>query len=150
MYKVKYVGGPGETSEWNMHRIHRLQGKVFEWEKVASKEEKLKKCHWWLVCDGKGRSVGFGGMQVYNWKKPFGFVFLTGILPEHRNQGLKKRLVRAMEKKLRSLGIYRLVSYASYWNLASANSLLSMGYKLYTPSDPAWGLKWSYFLRKEL
>ncbi len=149
-YRVRYVGGPGEISQKYIDIIHKLQVKTFEGEDVASKRRKKAECHWWVVY-ADGEPVGFGGLQLFNYFKPkFGFIFLTGVLKEHQGKGIKKKIVRCMEKKLRSLGITRLVSYASYWNLPSANSLLSMGYKLYKPSDPDWGMKGAYFLRKEL
>ncbi len=150
MYQIKYVGGPGETSDLEMAYIHQMEKICFEGEKPYAYVNKQERCHWWVIMY-EGKRIGFSGLELFKtWNPKFGFIFLTGVLPAYRNQGLKKRLVRTMEKKLRTLDIYRMVSYASYDNLPSANSLISLGYKLYQPSDPDWGTKWAYFFRKDL
>ncbi len=146
-YKISYRAAPGELSDTDLKDIHDLHYMTFGYD-FFTMEELKRGCHWWVI-EHDGWRVGFSGLQVFSARKT-GFVFLTGVTKPHRNQGLKKRLVRAMEAKARKLGLTRMVSYADYWNLASANSLIGMGYKLYEPDNPKWGLKWSYFFRKEL
>lgn len=60
-------------------------------------------------------------------------IYRTGVLLEFRNQGIKKKLVRAMERYAASHGATMMTSYCSTDNVESANSLISSGYKLYIP-----------------
>lgn len=149
MYRVRFVGGPREVSDYYLDAIHKMHIKLFG-EDLFSKK-RLADCYWWVLYHA-GDIVGFSGLEVHEyWEPPSGFIFLTGVLPEHRNKGLKKRLVRAMERYLKGkLGIDRMVSYASYDNYPSANSLIAIGYKLYKPTARNWGLRWAYFFEKKL
>lgn len=87
--------------------------------------------YWWLAEDADGAAVGFAGLaHAYEGR---GFLHRVGVLPEHRGNGLQKRLIRARERGGRGLGMVRLITYTSRTNSASLNSLVSCGYRFYNP-----------------
>jgi RimJ/RimL family protein N-acetyltransferase len=99
----------------------------------------LDAARWWLVKRGE-KVVGYAGMRPCQLphNRGVGFLCRVGILREHRGHGLQKRLIRVRERAARSLGLRELVTYTTPWNLASANSLIACGYRLYRP-ESRWG-----------
>lgn len=80
----------------------------------------------------QGREVvGWCALTIHPYEKAE--IYRTGVLEEFRNQGIKKRMVRAMERYAVKQGITLMTSYCSTDNVESANSLISCGYKLYIP-----------------
>lgn len=72
----------------------------------------------------------------------------AGVLPSHRGQGLQKRMISIRERWARRNG-YAWVVTDTAENPASANSLISRGYRMFVPSNP-WGLDYSVYWRKRL
>jgi hypothetical protein len=62
---------------------------------------------------------------------------------------LQKRLLRVREVWARSVGYTVAITYTAHSNNASSNSLISAGYKLYTP-ERQWGLEHALYWRKNL
>lgn len=81
--------------------------------------------------------VGWCG--VYKKDSERAEIYRTGVAAEYRNLGIKRKMVRAMERWAVKQGCVVMLSYCSTDNVASANSLISSGYKLYIPDSYADG-----------
>jgi GNAT superfamily N-acetyltransferase len=72
----------------------------------------------------------------------------AGVVPEFQGRGLQKRMISIRERHARKLG-YKWSVTDTAENPASANSLISRGYKIYEPSE-TWGLSRAIYWRKRL
>lgn len=109
---------------------------------------------WWLAYDGF-EPVAFAGMESRPAYQPktdcdvyTGYLCRSGVRNDHRGHGLQLRLIRARERKARELGLQWMVSDTTD-NVASANTLINAGYKLFVPVRP-WAMKSSLYWKKEL
>ena len=101
--------------------------------------------HWWVAYTEDGRPVGFAGLiRSHSWSNA-GYMCRAGVLLKFQGYGLQKRLIQARIRKARSLNWEWLLTDTTD-NPASANSLISMGFKLYEPSKP-WANKNSLYWR---
>jgi GNAT superfamily N-acetyltransferase len=105
-------------------------------------------CYWWVVWDGV-KPVAFAGMRPCREKCNEGLVALTrcGVAKDYRGQGIQKKLIRARVAYAKRLRLRQVVSYVKNWNLASANSLIGCGFKLYRG---VWGGKGSLHFYRDL
>ena len=104
--------------------------------------------YWWICYTGNGQPAGFAGMvSSIRWEQT-GYLSRSGVLPMHQGQGLQKRLIRARISKAKQLCWRYLLSDTSD-NPASANSLISCGFKMYEPRIP-YGLKTSLYWRRKI
>ena len=74
------------------------------------------------------------------------------ILPEHRGNGLQRRLLKVRERKARQLGWTSVITDTTD-NVPSANNLIKAGYRLFEPESVGamnWAFKSSLFWRKGL
>ena len=111
--------------------------------------EGLTKSHCWIARTESGEIAGFAVLQVVDGGRS-AFLSRVGVLRAYRGQGLQKRFIRVRERKAKQLGCEYLITYTDRENLASSNSLIACGYKLYTP-ERVWGLPRSeslYWWRK--
>ncbi len=111
---------------------------------------------WWLVLHGNvfGRKpVAYAGLHPSKRYDCVGYLCRAGVLPEHRGNGLQRRLISVRERHARSLGWTTLVtdttdSKQEHFN--SANNLIREGFELYRPAFPwtrhATTLYWRKFL----
>lgn len=112
--------------------------------------DKPKECDsgwWWVAYDGE-LAVAFASLHESTRWCDTAYLSRSGVLPSHRGQGLQKRLVIARERKAKKLK-YRWLITDTTLNPASANSLISRGYRTFTPSKP-WGFDAAIYWRKEL
>lgn len=110
--------------------------------------QKSSSGYWWLCYTDAGMPIGFAGMvSSVRWEQT-GYLSRAGILPQHQGQGLQKRLIKVRVTKAKQLGWRYLLSDTSE-NPASANSLISCGFKMYEPSRP-YGLKTSLYWRRKI
>lgn len=72
----------------------------------------------------------------------------AGVLPSHRGQGLQRRMITIRERWARRNGFVWAITDTAE-NPASANSLMSLGYRMFDPSKP-WALDYSLYWRKKL
>jgi GNAT superfamily N-acetyltransferase len=72
----------------------------------------------------------------------------SGVMPSHRGHGLQKRMISIRERWARRKGYVWCITDTAD-NPASANSLISRGYRMFEPSKP-WGLNCSVYWRKKL
>lgn len=93
---------------------------------------------WFLAKIGRN-VVGWAGYTISGGDAK---ILRTGVFKAYQNQGIKRRLVKAMERYAKKGGCKNMTSYCAYWNLASANSLIRSGYKLrppkYVKHDGQW------------
>jgi RimJ/RimL family protein N-acetyltransferase len=105
-------------------------------------------CYWWIVWDGD-KPVAFAGLRPCQEKVNEGMAALTrcGVIRDYRGLGLQKKLIRARVRMAKRLGLRQVVAYVKKWNLASANSLIRCGFKLY---GGIWGGKGSLHFYRDL
>jgi GNAT superfamily N-acetyltransferase len=102
---------------------------------------------WWIAEKEEGMPVAFAGLKVVD--KITGFLCRVGVEKDYRGQGLQKRLIRVREAKAKKLGLKWLITYVHPANLASANSLVACGMRLYSPQNP-YGVAGALYFRKAL
>lgn len=102
---------------------------------------------WWLVLF-EGEPVGYAGLKWSNTVLDGLYLCRSGVLEEHRGHGLQVRLLRARETWARKFNVRCLLTDTTD-NLASANSLIKAGYRLYAPERP-WAFPNSLYWRKKL
>lgn len=106
---------------------------------------------WWIARDKKNRPIAYSGLrkclQPYN--KGYGYLCRAGVLPKFRGNGIQKTMIHARVKYAKFLGLKAVVTYVAPDNLASANSLIGCGFKLYHPVY-RWGGKDCFYFRRVL
>lgn len=90
----------------------------------------------------------FGPKQTFCWLvddvayaiaykvKNFLFLSRAGVLPDHRGQGIQKKLIEARIKKAKELGLNGVCTYTSTNNIASIKNIKFCG--LNKEAMPAW------------
>jgi GNAT superfamily N-acetyltransferase len=104
--------------------------------------------HWWIVYDAHNLPCAFAGIVPSVRWLDCAYLCRAGVIPNHRGQGIQKRLIRARIRQARALGFNWLIT-DTYLNPASSNSLISTGFKLFEPSQP-WGAKQTLYWRLKL
>jgi GNAT superfamily N-acetyltransferase len=106
--------------------------------------------YWWIVVDAQNIECAFAGLVASSRWSDTGYLCRAGVIPSHRGHGIQKRLIRARIRQARELN-WNWVITDTYHNPASANSLISVGFKMFEPTIP-WGangtLYWRFNLRK--
>lgn len=129
--------------EVNQAIIEDLQLRLFPSDTLFP----IENAKWWVVLDDD-KPVGFAGLVLdYRWLD-CGYLCRAGVLSSYRGQGIQKRLLRVREAYARRQGWKWLITN-TYHNYASANSLISQGYKLYEPTHKLWA-KGTLHWRKKL
>jgi predicted acetyltransferase len=103
--------------------------------------------YWWIATKD-GLDIGFAGLIYSPWWSDCGYLIRCGVLPNHRGQGLQKKFIRVRIRQAKALKMNWLVT-STYDNPASANSLISCGFKLFNPSKP-WMAKNTLYWRLKL
>lgn len=110
---------------------------------------------WWWIAYNNFDPVAFCGLTKDPAYHPIkgaqdvGYLVRSGVRKDHRGHGLQLRLIRVREKKARELGLQWMVSDTSDGNMASANTLINAGYKLFKPPRK-WAFKNGLYWKKEL
>lgn len=107
----------------------------------------FKQGHWWIVYLGNF-AVGFAGMVPSKRWGDAVYFCRSGVHPDYRGRGIQKRLIRARLAKARKLGMNWAITDTRR-NPASANSLISEGFRMYQPALP-WSFKDACYWRKKL
>jgi GNAT superfamily N-acetyltransferase len=114
----------------------------------------LPRGYWWLVYApdwrvlGKGPAIAFCGLTNALATPGSGYLKRVGVLKPYRGHGLQRRLITVREKKARKLGLTTMLTDTTD-NPASANSLISAGYKIFEPAYK-WAFTHSIYWRKAL
>lgn len=103
---------------------------------------------WWIAYFD-GDPVAYAGIieSAYD-DDDVGYFSRVGVLPQHRGNGLQRRLMRAFEAKARKLGWSRMVTDTTD-TTHSANNILAAGYRLYSPRHP-WAFQNTLYWTKDL
>jgi GNAT superfamily N-acetyltransferase len=107
---------------------------------------KKEGAHWWVV-RGSAKTFAFAGLRDVGWATAF--LCRVGVLKGYRGQGLQKRLIRVRIAAARRMGFRYIVTYTSPDNMASANSLIATGFRLYNPANP-YGMAGAFYFYLEL
>ena len=100
---------------------------------------------WWVATEN-GMDIGFAGLvRSVSWTD-CGYLCRAGVVPSARGQGLQKKLINVRVRQAKALG-WNWVVTDTRLNPASANSLISCGFKMFEPSKP-WGCKDTLYWRK--
>jgi GNAT superfamily N-acetyltransferase len=140
---IKKVASPDDLTPEIKLILNQIDKRLFDDSPLAMKEGS----YWWLAYCGK-EVVGFAGLTYYP-QLSSAFLSRVGVLPEYRGLGLQRRFIKARERQSVKDGYFRIVSYTSYDNVASANNLIKCGYRLYIPKF-YWGVRNALYLLREL
>ena len=108
----------------------------------------LRLGYWWIAWFGE-MPVGFCGMVPFTPFPFTGYLKRAGVIDSFRGQGLHMDMIAERENKARSIGWHRMVSECEAANVASANSHIDAGYRLFTPERP-WATTPSLYWVKDL
>ena len=102
----------------------------------------------WWVAYVDGTPVGFCAIRRSSRWSNTGYLCRAGVRPKFRGQGVQKKLIRVRERYAKKIGWNWLIS-DTFENAASANSLISCGFKMYIPSRK-YGADGTCYWRKKL
>jgi|688.fasta_scaffold01478_48 predicted acetyltransferase len=125
--------------------VSKLDRKCF----VGDSPVSLKDTYWWIAYNKVGNPVGFSGLKLCRRKenKGLGYFSRAGVMKSYRGRGTQKKMIKARLRMARQLGLTHCVTYVKGFNLPSANSLISCGFKLYNPHYKWGGKSALYFLK---
>lgn len=101
---------------------------------------------WWIAYEGS-EPVGFAGLARARSNIGYGYLVRTGVLPQHRGQGLQRRFVKLRERFARNEGMKGLITDTTD-NVVSSNNLAASGFRLFTPRTP-WAFRDSLYWKKD-
>jgi ribosomal protein S18 acetylase RimI-like enzyme len=100
----------------------------------------------WWICYADDQAAGYCTIRE---KSPgVGYISRVGVLTRFRGNGLQKKMMRCALGHARAVGWKSVVSDTAN-NIPSANSFISLGFKLFQPNEP-WGLREALYWRKVL
>lgn len=94
----------------------------------------LKTDVWWIAYQD-GNPVGFASLRLVSGGD-IGYLSRAGVLPVARGQGIQRKLIRARVQHARRAGASCVVTDTTD-NPPSSNSLISEGFRMYSPAY-AW------------
>ena len=103
---------------------------------------------WWWLAWLAGVPVGFAGLRLSKSTPGTASLHRAGVLLKNRGNRLQRRFIRLREAKARKLGMTRMVTDTTD-AIASSNSLMDLGYRLFTPGRK-WAFKDSLYWEKTL
>lgn len=142
---IRLVATPDECSRHIRDKIIRLDEICFPHDIRVNPA----RCFWWID-EENGRPVAFAALRpcLDQPNKGLGYLSRAGVLRSWRGQGRQKRLIRRRLSHAKRLGLREVVTYTTKTNLASANSLISCGFRLYVPGTRWGGAEALYFKKK--
>ena len=113
---------------------------------TADSPYKPDRGQWWIAYAECGKPVAFAGLvRSIRWGDT-GYLCRAGVLDNFTGHGVQKRLIKARLAQARKLGWSWCITDTTN-NPASANSLISCGFKIYRPGNP-WSFRnaiyWKY------
>jgi GNAT superfamily N-acetyltransferase len=112
------------------------------------KPHKTNSGWWWIATSDDNEPIGFAGLVPSTRWSDTGYLCRAGVVPNARGKGLQKNFIRLRARQALTNG-YRWLITDTYENPASANSLISVGFKMFEPSVP-WGAKGTLYWRLKL
>lgn len=104
---------------------------------------------WWVAFDQDGNAVAYAAMRPARNHDRGGYLAAAVVHPEHRGQGLQRRLILARERRARKLGFTQLITYTRAFNYRSSNNMIASGFRMYMPNKP-WGKRDALYWRKDI
>lgn len=105
----------------------------------------LMEGQWWLA-RSDGKDAGFCAIAPSKQFRDCAYLSRAGVMPDYRGKGLQQRMIRLRLRWAKSQGYRCVVTDTVPSNLASSNSLISCGFKLYRPSKP-WAANGALYWR---
>lgn len=102
---------------------------------------------WVWIAYYNNNPVGYASMRYLD-KENYGYFSRAAINAHHRRKGLHKRLIRARINLAKREGWTGVLTYTAIDNIASSNSLIRLGFRLYNPEYKWAGKEFLYFMRK--
>jgi len=102
--------------------------------------------YWWIAT-ADGMDCGFAGLVYSSSWSDCGYFIRCGVMPDYRGQGLQKKFIRVRIRQAKSLKMNWVIT-STYDNPASANSLISCGFKMFNPTKPWMAKNTSYWRLK--
>jgi GNAT superfamily N-acetyltransferase len=124
-------------------RLLELQNKCLPYDKAYDTTNGT----WWIATKD-GLDIGFAGLICSPWWSDCAYLIRCGVLPDYRGHGLQKKFIRVRIRQAKTLKMNWIVT-STYDNPASANSLISCGFKMFNPSKP-WMFKHTSYWRLKL
>ena len=123
-------------------RLSQLQKKCLPYDKAYD----VSNGYWWIATKD-GVDCGFAGLVYSSRWSDCGYLVRCGVLPSHRGFGLQKKFIRVRIRQAKALGLNWLIT-STHDNPASANSLISCGFKMFNPTNPWMAKNTSYWRLK--
>ena len=130
-YTIRRVGPAYGTVRRDIDNLHKICFPEADYTPTLTG-------YWWLVYY-QGEVVGFAGLHESTKYDKFGYLYRSGVHPDHRGKGIQKRLIKVREKTAKELGWIGMITDTTD-TIYSANNLINSGYKLFQPTKP-WGYK---------
>lgn len=92
--------------------------------------------HWWVAYAGEHGAVAYAAIRI---EEDVGWFSTCGVLTPYRGYGLQKKLIKKRLDYAKKVGVKRVYTYTVTGNHPSANSLISMGFRLCTPPEEDGG-----------
>lgn len=125
------------------HTLNTLDRECFPADELCSKNG------WWWFAYMDDEPIAFAGMRHRVTIEPgVGYLCRVGVRAKYRGQGIQKQLIRVRLSYARRQGLKYLITDTTQ-NFASANNLISTGFKLYEPAYP-WSMPDSLYWNYEL
>jgi GNAT superfamily N-acetyltransferase len=124
-------------------RLSTLQKECFPYDKPYPTNDG----YWWIASTD-GVDIGFAGLVYSSRWSDCGYFVRAGVLPNHRGQGIQKKLIRVRIRQAKALKMNWLIT-STYENPASSNSLIACGFKLFNPTNP-WMARHTLYWRLKL
>ena len=102
----------------------------------------------WWIAKIDGSTAGYIG-AVYNMSTGQVYNCRTGVLPWCRGQGLQKVLTRRVVRWAKSIHASAVVTDTVIENIASNNSLIACGFRMYEPEVP-WTVPGGIYWRRKI
>jgi GNAT superfamily N-acetyltransferase len=123
--------------------LRQLQRAALPYDEPMSTDEGS----WWVTFVGETPVAFAGSKRSTRWNDAV-YLCRAGVIPAFRGAGIQKTLIRVREAAARKAGMTWLIT-DTHENPASANSLISCGFRLYEPNSP-WANKGALYWRKRI
>ena len=123
-------------------RLSVLQKKCLPFDKTYDTNHG----YWWIATQD-GLDCAFAGLVCSPWWSDCGYLIRCGVVPDMRGQGLQKKFIRVRIRQAKALKMNWVIT-STYDNPASANSLISCGFKMFNPTKPWMAKNTSYWRLK--
>lgn len=126
--------------------LREMDKECFDAKKDASPS--VETGTWWVAYDGKA-PAGYCCLRESQSQPGWGYMSRAGVVEKYRGRGLQKRMIKTRLTHAKKLKMKGVVSDTAKYNVASSNSLIACGFKLYRPEWP-WSFESALYWRVPL